>query len=371
MSAKANPTAGSKRRLVEAEPSESSEESDSGVELRDEEEFEEGSSQGSGSAREFEEDGEEDDVDVDAPRVAQWEEDDEGFLEESEAENDGPEEQTLKNDLQDLPLGALRQAQRILGQAEAESDSESDSDGESGGSADEPPTVLDTKGKGKEKVEKVEWSIKRRDDIAKRSSKHAPTEVTSKRPVTRKRQVIEVPKLIPRDPRFLPMTGEFSADKFQQSYSFLAENHKKELSTLREALKQARKLLSSSPRDLRSAREHEVYRLEQAIKRAESLVNKDRLDQVQRDALGKIKKEEATKRTQGKGEWHLKRGEVQKVVVQARYEALAKEGGQRAVKRAIEKKQKKESQKEKRSRPYAKGEYSAKDSDRPVKRRRV
>jgi len=260
----------------------------------------------------------------------------------------------------------------VLNDSDSESDSESDSDGESGGgSGDEAPAVQDLKGKGKEKVEKVEWSIKRRDDIAKRSSKHAPTEVTSKRPVTRKRQVVEVPKLIPRDPRFLPMTGEFSADKFQQSYSFLAENHKKELSALREALKQARKLLSSSPRDLRSEREHEVHRLEQAIKRAESLVNKDRLDQVQRDALGKIKKEEVAKRTQGKGEWHLKRGEVQKVVVQARYEALAKEGGQRAVKRAIEKKQKKESQKEKRSRPYAKGEFSAKDSDRPVKRRRV
>ena len=36
------------------------------------------------------------------------------------------------------------------------------------------------------------------------------------------------------------MTGEYSADKFQQSYGFLAENHKKELSALREALKQAR-----------------------------------------------------------------------------------------------------------------------------------
>lgn len=68
----------------------------------------------------------------------------------------------------------MRQAQRILGQAEAESDSESDSDRELGDeSGDEPPAVLDTKGKGKEKVEKVEWSIKRRDDIAKRSSKHA------------------------------------------------------------------------------------------------------------------------------------------------------------------------------------------------------
>ena len=79
-----------------------------------------------------------------------------------------------RTDLQDLPLGALRQAQRILGQAQAESDSESDSDEESGDdSADEPPAVLDTKGKGKEKVEKVEWSIKKREDIAKRSNKHA------------------------------------------------------------------------------------------------------------------------------------------------------------------------------------------------------
>ena len=79
-----------------------------------------------------------------------------------------------RTDLQDLPLGALRQAQRILGQAQAESDSESDSDEESGDdSADEPSAVLDTKGKGKEKVEKVEWSIKKREDIAKRSNKHA------------------------------------------------------------------------------------------------------------------------------------------------------------------------------------------------------
>lgn len=92
MATKASPTPGLKRRLVEAEPSESGEESDSGVELRVEEEFEEGSSQRSGSARELEEDSEDDGVDVDAPRVAQWEEDEEGLLDGSEAENDGPEE---------------------------------------------------------------------------------------------------------------------------------------------------------------------------------------------------------------------------------------------------------------------------------------
>ena len=77
---------------------------------------------------------------------------------------------------------------------------------------------------------------------------------------------------------------------------------------MRETLKQARKLLSSSPRDLRNERENEVYRLEQAIKRAESMVNKDRLDQVPRDALRKAKKEEELKRQQGKGKWFMKKG---------------------------------------------------------------
>lgn len=87
------PPVSSKRRY-EPEPSESGEESDSGVELENEEEFEEGSSQGSGSANESDgaEEEYDDDVDVDAPRVAQWEEDDEGFLEESEDEKDVPDE---------------------------------------------------------------------------------------------------------------------------------------------------------------------------------------------------------------------------------------------------------------------------------------
>ena len=77
---------------------------------------------------------------------------------------------------------------------------------------------------------------------------------------------------------------------------------------MKQTLKQARKLLGSSPSGLRGERENEVYRLEQAIKRAESMVNKDQLDQVQRDALGKAKKEEELKRQQGKGKWFLKKG---------------------------------------------------------------
>lgn len=61
--------------------------------------------------------------------------------------------------------------------------------------------------------------------------------------------------------------------------------------------------------------------------------------------------------------------EQRELIARARYEALAAEGGRRAVKKAIEKKQKKISQKEKKSRPFPKS--SGADDPGPRKRRRV
>jgi|SRR6266498_2963944 len=71
-------------------------------------------------------------------------------------------------DLQDLPLGALRRAQRLLTQAEAETDSGSDFDKlDLSYGKDNAPN---SKGKGKERVE---WSTKPRTDIGSRPNKHA------------------------------------------------------------------------------------------------------------------------------------------------------------------------------------------------------
>lgn len=149
-------------------------------------------------------------------------------------------------------------------------------------------------------------------------------EVTSKKPVTRNRTVVEVPKIVsakcpglilssqcpqvPRDPRFLPLAGEFKAEAFQKSYAFLAESHKTELQTLKDNLKRANRLLSSSPRDQLEERQAEVERLERAVKRTESLVNRDRQDAIQQDALSRVKAQEKAKRADGKGAWHMKKG---------------------------------------------------------------
>lgn len=75
-------------------------------------------------------------------------------------------------------------------------------------------------------------------------------------------------QFLPRDPRLLLVTGEFSNPKFREQYSFLLD----ELKTFRENLKLARQMLASSPRDIREDRQMVVNLLELAVKRAESLL---------------------------------------------------------------------------------------------------
>ena len=103
------------------------------------------------------------------------------------------------------------------------------------------------------------------------------------------------------------MTGDFKPEVFSKSYAFLNDAHKTELQTLKEHLKRARKLLSSSPRDQLEEREAEVERLERALKRAESVVNKDRQDTIRQDALLRAKRQEKEKRKEGKGNWWMKK----------------------------------------------------------------
>ncbi|KAL4080685.1 hypothetical protein J3A83DRAFT_50452 [Scleroderma citrinum] len=317
---------------------------------------------------------EDDDGDADAPRISQWVDDetpDEDLAQEDDSEGtdeDGEDVQvvsrapcmhpstiltlryykrSLKNNLSTLPLGVLRKAQQSLAQAEPLSDSDiSGSESEPSDDDNEPRTSLaHDKEKGKPK------------ELPKRPHKHAPTEISSKRPITRRRTVVEDSTPKPRDPRFMHVSGAFAPDKFRQQYgSLLSDLHTNELTTLRENYKRARKVLThNTPRDgdVRAAREAEVKRLELAVKRAESAVNRDTREKVEADALRKVTLAEKEKRKQGKGAWFMKRSEKRDLLNKARYDAIAASGGNQAVKKAIEKKQRKISQKEKKSRPFS------------------
>lgn len=155
---------------------------------------------------------------------------------------------------------------------------------------------------------------------------HRPVEVTSKRPVSRRRVVVDdtLPVRVfqihlppcsiflgdrqkPRDPRFMHATGRYEPSKFKQQYDFLSGLHDNELATLREHVKRARKLLANSPSHLRAEREEEVTRLERTMKRAESTVNLDNRERVELEALQSAKQAEKEKRKQGKAGWWMKR----------------------------------------------------------------
>jgi ribosomal RNA-processing protein 36 len=65
-------------------------------------------------------------------------------------------------------------------------------------------------------------------------------------------------------------------------------------------------------------------------------------------------------------------GEKKDLLLKAKFEDLQKRGGQKAVKKAVEKKRKKVAGKEKKSRPFARGqEDAARTSEDGAKRRRV
>lgn len=82
--------------------------------------------------------------------------------------------------------------------------------------------------------------------------------------------------------------------------------HVAELATLREDLTRARKLLLSSPRDLREEREQEVHQLERAVRSLEGIVQREHRQKVEHDALNAVKKSEKEKTKQGKGQWFMK-----------------------------------------------------------------
>ncbi|KAH9065949.1 hypothetical protein EDB87DRAFT_1554613 [Lactarius vividus] len=243
-----------------------------------------------------------------------------------------------------LSFGALRKAQRTLDRVDDESDSVNESDSSFSTDHESKP----------ESGKKCVKEPNKASATPARKNKHAPTEVTSKRLVSRRRTVVEDV----RDPRFSQLSGDFDPTKFRSHYDFLSDMRHGELKTLRENLKRARKLLTSSPRDLRPEREAEVERLALAVKRGESSVNKDKREKVEQEALGAIAKEERDKRREGKKAYWLKNAEKKKLLLKARYDAVAEEGGKRAVKKIVQRKRRKLSQNETKSRPFSRNTNS-------------
>jgi len=169
-----------------------------------------------------------------------------------------------------------------------------------------------------------------------RSSKHAPAEQSSKRPVTRKRTVVELPKSTARDPRFDPLAGRLNEDGIKKKYAFLAEYQKSELAELKAALK-AKNKLSDAERD---GLKRKILSIESRQKAANA---KEAEKEVQRQH--RKKEQELVK--QGKKPFFLKKSEVKKQALVKKFESM--KGKERD--RAIERRRRKLAARERRHMP--------------------
>jgi len=192
----------------------------------------------------------------------------------------------------------------------------------------------------------------------KKKSKHAPAEVSSKRQAFFKRGApslnnsgtvaINANAYKSSDPRMNSMSGTFDQDKFDSSYAFLEDVANDEIKRLKERVaaskltgkkgKKTRKKLGVSVDDL-----EENEALLSKMLQEKSMRQKA---QVQRAAKKAVKKKMRDRVKGGEGIYYLKRSEERKALVEAEYDELRKRGGEKAVKKAMMKKRKKQGQKD-------------------------
>ncbi|KAF3064802.1 rRNA biogenesis protein RRP36 [Daldinia childiae] len=176
-----------------------------------------------------------------------------------------------------------------------------------------------------------------------RTSKHAPTEQTSKRQVTRRREVIATHKPVARDPRFSAAVQGRPVDeeRLQRAYGFLDEYRDSEIAQLRAA---ARKTKDATAKE----------ELKRALSSMEGKKKAQQAREAERKLLEEHRRREKELVKQGKKPFYLKRSEQKKQLLVDRFAGL--KGKQ--VDRVIERRRKKLASKERRDMPMERRERS-------------
>ncbi|KAK4148209.1 uncharacterized protein C8A04DRAFT_24008 [Dichotomopilus funicola] len=263
-----------------------------------------------------------------------------------EEDSDGQDDEAPHIDASQISFGALAKAQSTMGPSSKKRRGHDNSGDES-----EEEEEDDKKDDGYGHPTNL-TSTKRPE---KRSNKHAPVELTSKKPVSRKRDFLttstaETKRAAARDPRFMPLGGPRAAagagaaagsggDKIEEikarkAYAFLDDYRASEMQELRMTIKKTK-----DPRQ-RARLEKELMVMES---RQRAQARKDREQAV----LEAHRKQEKELVKQGKTPFYLKRAEQKKRVLVEQFQGLKK--GQ--VDKAIERRRKKVAGREKKMLP--------------------
>ena len=169
-----------------------------------------------------------------------------------------------------------------------------------------------------------------------RPSKHAPTELSSKKAVSRKREVVAMQKVKHRDPRFEPISGSVDEQRTKKNYSFLKTYRDSEMSELKSAI--------SKTND--GEGKEELRRLFLGM---ESRKKAQDVKEQQQEVLRKHRKQEKEKIGHGKRPFFLKKADQKKLALVERFEGMKS----RKVDKVIERRRRKKAAKERKVMPNA------------------
>ena len=169
-----------------------------------------------------------------------------------------------------------------------------------------------------------------------RTSKHAPAELSSKKAVSRKREVVATQKVNHCDPRFEPVSGSVDEQKHKKNYSFLETYRDFEMSELKTAI--------SKTND--GERKEQLRRLFLGM---ESRKKVQDVKEQQQEVLRKHRKQEKEKIGRGKRPFFLKKADQKKLALVERFESMKS----RQVDKVIERRRKKKAAKERKVMPNA------------------
>ncbi|PPJ57008.1 hypothetical protein CBER1_00609 [Cercospora berteroae] len=169
-----------------------------------------------------------------------------------------------------------------------------------------------------------------------RTSKHAPAAQSTKYQVSRRRQVVDVPKRNVRDPRFDAFHQGAPTGNLDKAYSFLVDYQKDEIKELKAEIKRTK-----------SEQEKDVLR--RKVNSMENRLKAKAAKEREQEVLRKHRKEEKSKVEQGKTPYYLKKKELKEKALVEKFKGMKSKERQKL----IDKRQKKESQKEKKKMPEA------------------
>ncbi|KAI1466422.1 DUF947-domain-containing protein [Daldinia caldariorum] len=261
--------------------------------------------------------------------------------EEDESEDEGEDEGEDEDQVEDpsaavsqISFGALAKAQASLPNIRRKKGRKSQGDEEE----EEEENGQDSNKRHKDSSRS---ESKAKPLVPHRTNKHAPTEQSSKRPVTRRREVVLLHKPVARDPRFSAAVQGRPVDeeRLRRAYGFLDEYRDSEMAQLREAAKKTKDA---------AAKEE----LKRALASMEDKKKAQQAREAERRLLEEHRRREKELVKQGKKPFYLKRSEQKKQLLVDRFASL--KGKQ--VDRVIERRRKKLASKERREMPLARRE---------------